>query len=126
MIKVLLVEDDALAQMFATITLNKVLKCEITTTTRGEEAIELCKKDKYDFILMDIGLDGQIDGYNASIAIKTKKSLNEKTPIVIVTANSSERKKAEEMNNIVSHFTTKPFTPEVLQEILKKFSISQE
>lgn len=120
MIKVLLVEDDQLAQIITQYTLNQVEECNFDVTGYGEKAVDMCKENNYDLILMDIGLDGDMNGYVASEKIKAEGK-NVHTPIVIITANESEEIKASSLSEIISYFAVKPLTTETVQTIFKNF-----
>ena len=70
----------------------------------GEEAVEAVKKYKPDVILMDIRLDGQLDGIEAMQTINSENP----TPVIFVTGNSDEanRNRANQVDHL--DFLTKP------------------
>ncbi len=76
----------------------------IAKVASGEEAVEATKKYKPDLILMDIRLDGQLDGIEAMKAINNEIP----TPVIFVTGNSDEANKtrAEQVEHL--DFLTKP------------------
>jgi len=83
----------------------------------GMEAVEDCKKNKYDLILMDIQLP-ELDGFEATKMIR-KFDIN--TPIVVITAFA---KLSEQINSFkigCNDFITKPFRPAALLPILNKY-----
>jgi len=103
--KILIVEDDKMLctifQMFI-----QELNYEIVATVRtGEDAIAAC--DTYndiDVILMDIHLDGDIDGVQTALEISKKH----KTPIIFITGDSSpETIESATLENVYG-FMTKP------------------
>ena len=103
--KVLVVEDDE-NSIFA---INFVLKniSDADFVKNGEEAIEMAKKNKYDLILMDIGLEG-ISGLEATKEIR-KLAGYKKTPIVAVTAFAMVGDKEKFLAGGCSHYLSKPF-----------------
>jgi PAS domain S-box-containing protein len=110
----LLVEDDELT----VITITKVLKdvCKIDVTNSGIQAIKLARENKYDVILMDIGLKG-MDGLDATKEIR-KISGYEKTPIVAITAYAMTGDKEKFYKGGCSHYISKPFSNEALRRLI--------
>ncbi|MBO4244254.1 MAG: response regulator [Bacteroidales bacterium] len=103
--KILIVEDDKMLctifQMFI-----QELNYEIVATVRtGEDAVAAC--DTYsdiDVIMMDIHLDGNIDGVETAKIIAQKH----KTPIIFITGDSSPSTiEAATLQNVYG-FMTKP------------------
>ncbi len=102
--------------------LNLLKKWDITAEVGvdGVEALALSKKKKYQIILMDIGMPN-MDGYQTTEAIRSDSSNpNFQTPIIALTgyALASQRQKA--LDTGMNYYITKPYTPEVLLEHLKK------
>ena len=87
--KVLLVEDYDLVSKVSKKILenNDIVRCSVDVACTGKEAIEFTKKNKYELILMDIGLP-DMTGYEVTKKIiSSKNSLNSKTPIIALTAH---------------------------------------
>ena len=84
--KILIVEDDMIIQLF----LNKVLTDAgfdvVGEARNSSEAIELASTLRPDLILMDIGLDGDVDGVGTAEEINKLMSV----PIVFMTGNSDQ------------------------------------
>jgi CheY-like chemotaxis protein len=122
--KVLLVEDHLLAQFAAEHTLAG-FQCAVEVARTGKEALQNTKKQLYDIIFMDLGLpDGR--GVNFAQKIqKQTKGLNQKTPIVAVTAHatSEERNQCKEIGMYtVVH---KPLSAEAVTKIFKTLKESR-
>ena len=114
--KVLLVEDDFILAMVHRKYLEKI-NCEvIDSVVSGEEAIQSALKNFPDFILMDIRLEGSMDGIEAMIEIQKKQNI----PVVYVTGNSesSTLEKASKTN--MKGFLVKPLHLEELKRIVDK------
>ncbi|MCW3112046.1 MAG: multi-sensor hybrid histidine kinase [Segetibacter sp.] len=113
---VLVAEDNAINQMVVKHTLLK-LGASADIAGDGAEAIEKCKKNKYDLILMDIQMP-LMDGYEATTYIRNQLQSN--VPIIAMTAfglNGEDEKCYEcGMNDYVS----KPFTIENLSTVIQK------
>jgi PAS domain S-box-containing protein len=110
----LIVEDDAINVFTIRFTLKDI--CKITSVETGEEAIELTKKNKYDVIIMDIGLRG-ISGLEALQQIR-KINGYEKTPIIALTAYVMEGDRERFLAGGCSHYISKPFSPQELKKTI--------
>lgn len=112
--KVLLAEDDFILTLVHRKYLEKI-GCEIIdSVTNGEAAIMSALKNVPDFILMDIRLEGKMDGIEAMIEIQKKINI----PVIYVTGNSEpsvlERAQATNMKG----FLIKPLHIEGLKKIV--------
>ncbi len=84
--KILLVEDSYLTVEFIADFLHEN-GYETKATSRGEEAVQKIKNGlPIDLILMDIGLEGEMDGIEAARRILEFRDV----PVVFITANTSE------------------------------------
>jgi len=75
----------------------------------GMEALELCKKNDYDIIIMDIMMP-KIDGYYAAKEIRKIKD----TPIVMLSARGEEYDKLYGFEIGIDDYVVKPFSPKEL------------
>ncbi len=82
--KVLLVEDDKVNQIVMTKMLENA-KIKIQIAGNGFEAIRKCNQEVYDLILMDIQMP-MIDGIEVTRRIRKNYNLNQRTPIIALTA----------------------------------------
>jgi PAS domain S-box-containing protein len=83
---VLIVEDESVNAAVIDHRLKKLGYPVAGIATSGEEAIELVQQTKPDVVLMDIQLEGKIDGVEAAITIRKKTGI----PVVYLTGNSDE------------------------------------
>jgi PAS domain S-box-containing protein len=90
---------------------------EVETTTNGAMAIELVKRSNYDAILMDINLGEGINGIEATLEIR---NLNIITPIIALTAYSTEQEMQENIAGYFSDYIMKPVDKNLLISILEK------
>ena len=84
---VLIVEDESVNAAVIEHQLRKLGYSVAGTATSGEEALELAEKTKPDVVLMDIQLEGQMDGVETAISIRRKLAV----PVVYLTATSDEQ-----------------------------------
>lgn len=118
--KALIVEDDTMLctifDMFV-----KEIGMEITSTVNtGEKAIKSCKKNLPDIILMDIHLEGDMDG------IETSRYICENffIPVIYISGDTNIDTVKEATLKNTYGFLTKPITREKL-EITIKFALSK-
>ncbi len=89
-IKVILVEDDALCAFYMSFQLRKLGFGHVTTVASGEEAVSCAKRERPDIILMDINLEGEMNGIEAIRQIKEGSDI----PVIFITGYSDEGIKA--------------------------------
>jgi len=84
----------------------------------GQEAVDIAKEQRPDFIFMDIMMPN-LNGYTACIAIKHDEA-TKGIPVVMLTAigHNPHREFADAMG--ADGYMTKPFTREILLEELKR------
>lgn len=108
MYKILAVDDEAhirlLIKKYATFEGHTVYEAE-----NGLEAIDLCKKNTYDIIIMDIMMP-HLDGFSACREIRKFSD----TPILILSARGEEYDKINGFEVGVDDFVVKPFSPKEL------------
>lgn len=86
----------------------------------GLEAVDICAKEKYDIILMDMQMP-KLGGLNASERIRASKGLNHDIPIIACTANVMEKIKTTCYKKAITNFLSKPIQRPELYEILRKY-----
>lgn len=120
-LKILLVEDDTLAQVVASNLLKEHFFGQLDTASLGKEAEKLAYQVKYNLILMDVGLP-DTNGYEVTKRIRRSgSSKNRKTTIVALTAHDSEEEKEKSVDAGMNDFLTKPLNDEKIEQILQKF-----
>lgn len=120
-VRVLLVEDNKVNQMFAE-EIFSTIGYQYKTCENGKEAIEtLLENSDYDVILMDCHMP-VMDGFEASRKIRMliEGSKLPPIPVVALTANAlaGDREKCFEAG--MSHYLAKPYSCESLVEIVDK------
>ncbi|MCB1180340.1 MAG: response regulator, partial [Leptospiraceae bacterium] len=87
----------------------------------GEEAIGVFQKEKIDLILMDLQMP-VMDGIESTIHIrKTEKYLNNKIPIIALTADAIQSKKEKSLKAGIDYFLTKPVEKFKLKDVILKY-----
>jgi CheY-like chemotaxis protein len=114
--KVLLVEDHPLQRKSASLLLSRI-PCTVVEASSGEAALALAQQDKFDLILMDLGLPG-IDGIETTQQIRSSENKNQQTPIVALTANTDEAMEQKSLAAGMNAFLSKPLNLEKLKQWL--------
>ena len=114
--KAIVVEDNLLLAVIYRQYLKR-MGIDITAeVTSGEKAIEILKKEKVDLIIMDIMLEGKIDGIEAMVKVREFS----KTPVIFASSNSDEFhfSKAKLISNSI--FLVKPVTEKDFNEAVSQ------
>ncbi|MEG0291174.1 MAG: response regulator transcription factor [Anaerovoracaceae bacterium] len=82
---------------------------QVTEAEDGEAAVELCKKNDYEIIIMDIMMP-KLDGFSACKEIKKIKNL----PVILLSARSEEYDKLFGFELGIDDYVIKPFSPKEL------------
>jgi len=82
--RILIIEDELLVARDLENLLRRLGHVPIGPASNGSDAIRLAREEKPDLILMDIRLDGPIDGVQAAIEIVRSHNI----PVIYITANS--------------------------------------
>lgn len=116
MTRTIVVEDNLLISVIYRHYLRKLNIELVAEVTNGERAIEVVRENEIDFIVMDIMLEGEIDGIEAMRQIREFTSI----PVIFATGNSDDFhvKKAAAIPN--SLFLVKPVTEENFSEAIEK------
>jgi len=85
-IRILVVEDEAVVARDLQTRLTRLGYTIVDTTARGDSAIVLAEKHNPDLVLMDIRLQGEMDGIAAAHVIRNRYHL----PVVYLTAHADE------------------------------------
>ncbi len=110
--KAIIVEDNLiLSVLYQNYLQQKVFKT-VGEIRDGETAVNLVKKYNPDIVIMDIMLEGPMDGVEAAQRIR----MFSEVPILFITGNSDQRyvKRAAQVEN--SRFMTKPISEEKLSK----------
>ena len=87
----------------------------------GEKAIALCKKTKYDLILLDHMMP-QPDGVETFHRIKEEPdSLNKTTPVIVLTANAVAGRRQMYLDMGFEDYLSKPLDSAMLEQTMKKY-----
>ena len=108
MYHILVVDDEARIRSI----IKKYAEFEGHTVTEagdGMEAVRLCRKEKYDIIIMDIMMP-ELDGFSACREIRKVTQ----TPIIMLSARGEEYDKINGFELGIDDYVVKPFSPKEL------------
>lgn len=89
---------------------------EVISVDNGEEAVETFKKQEPDLVILDLKMP-KMDGIEALEAIK---SINLKTPVIMITAHGTTKIAVEAMKLGALDYISKPFDIEELRVTIRK------
>jgi DNA-binding response OmpR family regulator len=81
----------------------------VSEATNGMEAIELCRKDTFDIIVMDVMMP-ELDGFSSVKEIRKSCS----TPVIMLSARGEEYDKIHGFELGIDDYVVKPFSPKEL------------
>jgi len=114
--KVLLVDDANLLLDVEKTLLNRP-GIELFTARDGKEALDIHRKEKVDFILLDLNLQGDISSDEVCKCVRSDDELK-KASIVMVTTNSTQNDIERCFNSGANDYVAKPINPaELLQKL---------
>lgn len=116
--RILLVEDDLIAQKLAVYMLQG-FGFHIDIAATGSRALELAMANDYQLIFMDMGLP-DIDGLTVTETIRAQAG-NKNTPIIALTAHSRDCLYDQCMASGITEFLNKPLTQDAAVSILNTY-----
>jgi CheY-like chemotaxis protein len=111
-LRVLVAEDNAVNQIVA-IRMLQSLGVRADTAANGSEAIELLRMVPYDLVLMDCQMP-EMNGYEATLEIRRRENAGRRVVIIAMTADVSDRCRAECFRSGMDDFISKPLKVENL------------
>ncbi len=80
---------------------------EVLTASRGEEGVQMAKRERPDVVLLDVMMPGGIDGFEACRRIKAQAETRD-VPVVMVTALDDRDSKVRGLQAGAEDFLSKP------------------
>ncbi len=117
--KVLVAEDNSINVLVIKRFLEK-WSVNFKIVGNGKEALALLAKEDFDLVLMDLHMP-EMDGEEATSEIRKMNNKISTIPIVALTANASVDTQQKLLNNGFTNYISKPFSPDNLFKILKKY-----
>ncbi len=113
--KVLIVEDEFLISHLLENYISESACCSLVgNVDNGKDALMLIKELKPDVILMDVRIEGKMDGVETAMLISQEHDI----PIIFISGNSDEKTIERAKKTNMLDFLVKPITKEKLLDLL--------
>jgi two-component system chemotaxis response regulator CheY len=116
-LRVLLVDDSAMARHMISRTLEKMGLNQIDEADSGRQAIPMLQKQGYDLLITDYNMP-EMDGHELLLYIR-QQSKNPDMPVLMVTTEGDEGKLEAMQQDGVSAIIDKPFAPITVKRLLE-------
>lgn len=113
--RILIAEDTDSNYLLLSIILRK--EYEIIRAMNGKEAVDICRNDRPDLILMDFKMP-VMDGLEATRQIR---SFDKDLPIIALTANAYDSDREHAFEAGCDDYMSKPVSAVALRELLTRF-----
>jgi CheY-like chemotaxis protein len=120
--KILIVEDEFVVAEDIRHRLTAMGHSVAAITPRGDEAVRLCAELRPSLVLMDIRLQGEMDGVAATSEIRKRSTV----PVVYLTAHADEATMKRAQATEPFAYVVKPFDEEALHNIVQRALHEQE
>lgn len=117
--RILVAEDNPVNQQVAIRMLEK-LGCRTEIASDGDQAVRMHDAQAYDLLLMDCQMP-KLDGYQATAAIRAAERLPRHTPIIALTACTSQAQQDKCIAAGMDDFLSKPIQPQTLKQTLMRW-----
>jgi DNA-binding response OmpR family regulator len=108
-LKILVVEDDTAVASMMTYLLSRA-GYAVETALTGRRGLELASSQKFDLITLDVDLPG-VNGFDICWELK-QRSISQRTPIIFLSGNAQEERRAKAFELGAVAFISKPFNVE--------------
>jgi signal transduction histidine kinase len=103
--RIMIVEDERILALDLAETLGELGYTVAGMASRGDEAIELARRSDPQLILMDVQLDGDVDGIATAATIRGERDV----PVVFLTAHADDDTLQRATSSDASAYLVKPF-----------------
>jgi two-component system sensor histidine kinase/response regulator len=119
-IRILLTEDNPTNQKLV-VALIKKAGHSADVVESGQKAMEALNRTSYDLVLMDVQMP-EMDGFEATKAIREMEGENKHTPIIAMTAHAMKGDRERCLQAGMDDYVSKPIEPKKLFETIKKWT----
>jgi len=119
--RILVADDNHLNQLLIIKVLEKRGYC-VDAVDNGKQALEKLQQNHYDIILMDLDMP-QLNGYEATAAIRGEDNDKNTIPIIAITAHATREVMEKCIDHGMNDFVAKPFDAHDLDQKIKAILI---
>lgn len=116
MADIMIVEDEAVAAMATQVMVSRLGHAVCATAASGEEALRALPAARPSLVLMDIMLDGELDGIETARRIRDRYGI----PVCYVTAYTDPETRRRAQDTHPAAFLAKPLDQNQLQDLLSR------
>jgi len=92
---------------------------DVTHAASGFAALQALPKGRFDLVITDVNMP-DINGLELIKFVRSNPSY-EKTPLIIISTEGRERDRDRGMSLVANEYVVKPFPPEALIELVKRY-----
>ncbi|MHA2390196.1 MAG: response regulator [Candidatus Hodarchaeales archaeon] len=118
--RILIVEDEGIVGLDLKGILQNAGYYIYEVVASGEKAIQKADSDRPDLVLMDIFLEGEMNGTEAAGQIRTRFNI----PVIFITANVDKKLQEKAIITEPSGYITKPFIAKNILKVIEQALIS--
>jgi CheY-like chemotaxis protein len=123
-LRVLLAEDDPTNQ-FVAVRLLKGLDIHVDVANNGGEAVRAAERENHDLICMDMRMP-EMDGLQATRAIRANGGLSQAVPIIAMTANAFAEDVQACRDAGMTDFVAKPVSKQMFVEAILRAMANED
>lgn len=114
---ILIVDDSPSIRQMVEVTL-KSTRHNVTTAKDGQEALDMCNRQRYDFVLTDQNMP-RMDGITLIKSLRALANYRS-TPIIVLTTEAGDAMKSKGRAAGATGWMVKPFDPNKLLQVVSK------
>ncbi len=118
--RVLVAEDNFINQQVVQGLLER-MGCQVFCVNNGEEAVAALKNMEYDIVLMDCQMP-VMDGFDATILVRSLENPEQRVPIVALTANAMKGDRERCLEAGMDEYLSKPLRLSELSAMLSRYA----
>ncbi len=123
-IRILVAEDNQINQKLIVALLKKAGYVNLDIAEDGRKAVEAIEKRDYDIILMDVQMP-EMDGFEATKAIRNKEGASKHTTIIAMTAHALKGDRERCLEAGMDDYISKPISPNEMFGIIRRWAKSK-
>lgn len=113
--KVLIVDDNRIIRQLLRLTFSNSSRFQLFEADSGEQAFPIVIREKPDYIILDVMMPGELNGYQICEMIKSWKDTCQ-SKIIIVSARGQQADLETGYKAGADHYIVKPFSPAELMQ----------